>query len=72
MAIVSDPVREEEVMVRFFGRAVKKAADMGIDKVMLTCEPDNISSRKVIEANKENYMALRMKNVTTGSPFKLV
>lgn len=39
-------------MVRFFGRAVKKAADMGIDKVMLTCEPDNISSRKVIEANK--------------------
>lgn len=52
MAIVSDPVREEKVMVRFFGRAVKKAADMGIDKVMLTCEPDNISSRKVIEANK--------------------
>jgi predicted acetyltransferase len=36
----------------FLAELLKKAADMGIDKVMLTCEPDNISSRKVIEANK--------------------
>ncbi|ETT45086.1 MULTISPECIES: GNAT family N-acetyltransferase [Paenibacillus] len=36
----------------FLAELLKKAADMGIDKVMLTCEPDNIFSRKVIEANK--------------------
>lgn len=31
---------------------LKRAADMGIEEVMLTCEPNNVSSRKVIEANK--------------------
>lgn len=31
---------------------LKKAADLGIDKVMLTCEPNNVASRKVIEANR--------------------
>ncbi|KTD87787.1 GNAT family N-acetyltransferase [Paenibacillus etheri] len=36
----------------FLAELLKKAADLGIDKVMLTCEPNNVSSRKVIEANK--------------------
>jgi predicted acetyltransferase len=31
---------------------LKKAADMGMNEVMLTCEPNNVTSRKVIEANK--------------------
>jgi predicted acetyltransferase len=31
---------------------LKRAADRGINEVMLTCEPNNVSSRKVIEANK--------------------
>ncbi|OMD43411.1 hypothetical protein BSK52_03055 [Paenibacillus odorifer] len=36
----------------FLAELLKKAVDLGIDKVMLTCEPNNIASRKVIEANK--------------------
>jgi predicted acetyltransferase len=31
---------------------LKKAADMGMNELMLTCEPNNVTSRKVIEANK--------------------
>ncbi|MEK4294816.1 GNAT family N-acetyltransferase [Paenibacillus sp. FSL R5-0914] len=36
----------------FLAELLKKAADLGIDKVMLTCEPNNVASRKVIEANR--------------------
>jgi len=36
----------------FLAELLKKAADLEIDKVMLTCEPNNVSSRKVIEANR--------------------
>lgn len=36
----------------FLAELLKKAADLRIDKVMLTCEPNNVASRKVIEANK--------------------
>lgn len=31
---------------------LKRAADMGLREVMLTCEQNNVTSRKVIEANK--------------------
>lgn len=36
----------------FLAELLKEAADLGIDKVMLTCEPNNVPSRKVIEANR--------------------
>ncbi|WP_234533798.1 GNAT family N-acetyltransferase [Paenibacillus pseudetheri] len=36
----------------FLAELLKKAADLRIDKVMLTCDPNNVASRKVIEANR--------------------
>ena len=36
---------------RMLAFALEKAAAMGLEKVMLTCEPDNIASARVIQKN---------------------
>lgn len=37
---------------------LKRAAGMGLEEVMLTCEQNNVTSRKVIEANKGKLNAI--------------
>jgi predicted acetyltransferase len=38
-------------LTRILGLALERARDLGIWKVLVTCDADNIGSRKIIEAN---------------------
>lgn len=43
--------REQGYGTHMLGLALKKAKELGIDRVLITCNTDNIGSRKVIENN---------------------
>jgi predicted acetyltransferase len=41
------------------GEALPVARALGLDQVLVTCDSDNVASRKVIEANGGRYEDIR-------------
>ncbi len=44
-------LRRRGIARRALGEVLRRAADRGLDRVLVTCVEDNVASRRVIEAN---------------------